>query len=62
MRAVTTAVIDEDIWGLSHVERMLRALGDNIPPEFSARADTQQLMARHKLEKLIVDENYAARQ
>ncbi len=56
MRAATSAVIREDVWGLSHVERMLRACNDEMPPEYSARSDTQQLMARRKLEKLIASE------
>src|SRR3546814_752993 len=62
MRAVTTAVIDEDVWGLKHVERMIRSFGADVPPEFSARSDTQQLMARRKLEKLVVKEDAAAAQ
>ena len=60
MRAATTAVIREDVWGLAHVERMLRSLGDSVPAEFSARSDTQQLMARRKLEKLIISEKEGA--
>lgn len=56
MRAATSAVIQEDVWGLSHVERMLQTYGGTLPPEFSARSDTQQLLARRRMEKLIVDE------
>ena len=59
MRAATSAVIREDVWGLAHVERMIRELGDRRPPEFSARTDTQQLLARRKLEKLVAREQEA---
>lgn len=60
MRGATSAVIQEDIWGLSHVERIIRSFGGTPPPEFSARADTHQLKARRKLEALIVAEQAAA--
>lgn len=56
MRAATSAVIQEDVWCLSHLERLLKAYGANIPPEFSARADRQQLLARHRLEQMCVSE------
>lgn len=53
MLAAFNAVIREDSWGLESVERMLRALGDRIPADFNARADTQQLLGRRKMEQLI---------
>jgi phenylpropionate dioxygenase-like ring-hydroxylating dioxygenase large terminal subunit len=56
MRAATSAVIDEDVWALTHLERTIRSYGDQLPPEFSARVDTQQLLARRKMEKLILRE------
>jgi phenylpropionate dioxygenase-like ring-hydroxylating dioxygenase large terminal subunit len=56
MVAAFNAVIREDSWGLAAVERMLRALGDRIPPDFNARADTQQLLGRRLMEQLIVDD------
>ncbi|WP_162854661.1 aromatic ring-hydroxylating dioxygenase subunit alpha [Sphingobium estronivorans] len=59
MRAATIAVIQEDVWGLCHVERMLQACHGNVPREYSARTDTQQLLARRKLEQLILRENEA---
>lgn len=56
MIAAFNAVIREDSWGLEHVERMLRAMGERVPADFNARADTQQLLARRKMEHLILSD------
>ena len=53
MSAAFNTVIDEDVYGLESVERLLRDLNDNVPAEYSARSDTQQLLMRRKLEALV---------
>ena len=35
---------------------VIRELGDRLPPEFSTRADTQQVLTRRKLESLVVSD------
>lgn len=60
MLAAFNAVIGEDSWGLARVEKMLRAMGDRAPTDFSCRSDRQQLLTRRMMEKLIIADNAGA--
>ena len=60
MVAAFNAVIDEDVFGLQAIEQMVREMGDRLPPEFSTRADTQQVLIRRKLESLILSDGDGA--
>lgn len=53
MVAAFNAVIDEDVYGVEGVERMLREYGDRLPGDFIAEADRHQVMTRRKMEAQI---------